>query len=143
MNDALLVSNIFLWVVTLALVVVVMALARQIGILYERVAPMGALMLDQGPKVGEMAPVFNLDSIGGGSMNKIEHWEFADEDPMDEETKQMDTAPKSVYGFGHLPYYRNVFDVLDGKAEPMCDGREGRKTVEIISSAYIKSKKDK
>lgn len=68
MNDALLVSNIFLWVVTLALVVVVMALARQIGILYERVAPMGALMLDQGPKVGEMAPVFNLDSIGGGSM---------------------------------------------------------------------------
>ena len=76
--------------------------------------------------------------IGGGSMNKIEHWEFADEDPMDEETKQMDTAPKSVYGFGHLPYYRNLFDVLDGKAEPMCDGREARKTVDIIVRSYGK-----
>lgn len=68
MNDALLVSNIFLWIVVLALVVVVLALARQIGILYERVAPMGALMMDQGPKVGEAAPLFELDSIGGGKV---------------------------------------------------------------------------
>lgn len=68
MNEALLVSNVVLWLVVLALVVVVLALARQIGILYERVAPMGALMMDQGPKVGEMAPVFNLESLGGGTM---------------------------------------------------------------------------
>lgn len=68
MNEALLVSNIFLWIVVLALVVVVLALARQIGILYERVAPMGALMMDQGPKVGEVAPVFHLDSLGGGTV---------------------------------------------------------------------------
>lgn len=68
MNEALLVSNVFLWIVVLALVVVVLALTRQIGILYERVAPMGALMLDQGPKVGEAAPVFNLDSLGGGKV---------------------------------------------------------------------------
>lgn len=68
MNDALLVSNVFLWGIVLALVVVVLALARQIGILYERVAPMGALMMDQGPKVGEVAPSFSLDSIGGGKM---------------------------------------------------------------------------
>lgn len=68
MTEALIVSNILLWVVVLALVVTVLALARQIGILYERVAPMGALMLDQGPKVGEAAPVFALDSLGGGSL---------------------------------------------------------------------------
>lgn len=68
MNDAILISNAMLWVVLLALVVVVLALARQIGILYERIAPMGALMMDQGPKVGEAAPIFNLDSIGGGKM---------------------------------------------------------------------------
>ena len=76
--------------------------------------------------------------IGGGSMNIIEHWEFADKDPMDEEVGKTDTAPKSVYGFGHLPYYRNVLDVLDGKANPMCDGREARKTVDIIMRAYGK-----
>jgi UDP-N-acetyl-2-amino-2-deoxyglucuronate dehydrogenase len=74
--------------------------------------------------------------VGGFALNKIEHWEFADEDPMDEEARRADTAPPSVYGFGHLPYYRHVFDVLDGKVEPMCTGGEARKTVEIIMKAY-------
>jgi methylamine dehydrogenase accessory protein MauD len=67
MNEAIVVSNVLLWAIVLTLVVVVLALARQIGILYERVAPMGALMMDQGPKVGEVAPAFTLDSLGGGS----------------------------------------------------------------------------
>ena len=69
MNDALMISNIFLWIVVLGLVLVVWALTRQIGVLYERVAPMGALMLDQGPKVGEQAPGFALDTIGGSVLN--------------------------------------------------------------------------
>lgn len=66
MSEALIVSNIVLWGVVLALLVVVLALSRQVGILYERIAPMGALMLDQGPKVGDSAPVFSLESLGGG-----------------------------------------------------------------------------
>lgn len=65
MTDALVVSNVLLWVVVLALLVAVLALARQIGILYERIAPMGALMLDSGPKVGEAAPAFELESLAG------------------------------------------------------------------------------
>jgi len=69
MNDALLISNIFLWLVVLALLLVVWALARQIGVLYERVAPMGALMIDQGPKVGDAAPSFSLTSIAGGTVS--------------------------------------------------------------------------
>jgi methylamine dehydrogenase accessory protein MauD len=69
MNDALLISNIFLWLVVLALLLVVWALARQIGVLYERVAPMGALMIDQGPKVGDAAPSFSLTSIAGGAVS--------------------------------------------------------------------------
>ncbi len=68
MNEALIVSNILLWVVVLALLVAVLALSRQVGILYERIAPMGALMLDHGPRVGEPAPVFGLESLGGGSV---------------------------------------------------------------------------
>lgn len=66
MSDALVVSNVLLWGVVLVLLVAVLALARQIGILYERIAPMGALMLDSGPKVGEAAPVFELESLAGG-----------------------------------------------------------------------------
>ncbi|MGE0484158.1 MAG: methylamine dehydrogenase accessory protein MauD [Gammaproteobacteria bacterium] len=65
MNTALAVAVCVLWVVVIALAVAVFALARQIGILYERVAPMGALMLDEGPKVGEQAPRFTLIALGG------------------------------------------------------------------------------
>jgi methylamine dehydrogenase accessory protein MauD len=66
MNDALVVSNLLLWLAVLALLVVVFALARQIGILHERIAPMGALMMDTGPKAGEPAPRFELATLGGG-----------------------------------------------------------------------------
>jgi methylamine dehydrogenase accessory protein MauD len=53
----------------LALTVAVFALARQIGILYERVAPMGALMMDNGPKVGAASPVFTLTDLAGRPIN--------------------------------------------------------------------------
>ena len=66
MNEALIVSNLLLWLAVLALLVAVFALSRQIGILYERIAPMGALMMDHGPKVGEAAPAFDLAALGGG-----------------------------------------------------------------------------
>jgi methylamine dehydrogenase accessory protein MauD len=72
--EPLVVAVAVLWLVVIALLVVVFALARQVGILFERVAPMGALMTDAGPKVGEASPRFDLMSldgqplaIGGGS----------------------------------------------------------------------------
>lgn len=77
--------------------------------------------------------------VGGFALNKIEHWEFNDNDSMDEEAKSSDTAPASVYGHGHLPYYRHVLNVLDDEALPMCTGKEARKTVEIIMKAYGKA----
>lgn len=63
--NGLLISNIVLWCVVLALLLAVWALARQIGILYERVAPMGALITDAGPKVGEAAPRLSVPSLAG------------------------------------------------------------------------------
>ena len=68
MNQALIVSNVLLWIAVLALLVVVIALSRQIGILYERVAPMGALMMDAGPKVGDAAPLFELSTLDGAAL---------------------------------------------------------------------------
>ena len=65
MESALLVSNMVLWIAMIALGVAVLALTRQIGILYERVAPAGALMVGQGPKVGETAPEFELENLNG------------------------------------------------------------------------------
>ena len=66
MTEALIVSNVFLWAVVVVLAVVVVALARQLGILYERVAPAGALALGKGPAVGETAPVVRAERLGGG-----------------------------------------------------------------------------
>ncbi|HRH73695.1 methylamine dehydrogenase accessory protein MauD [Zoogloea sp.] len=67
MNEALMISNVLLWVAVLAALVGLFALARQIGVLYERVAPMGALMMDTGPKVGEASPVFDLPALVGNT----------------------------------------------------------------------------
>jgi methylamine dehydrogenase accessory protein MauD len=49
-------SQILLWIVTLVLAVAVLALARQVGILHERLAPLGALAIGHGPQPGEAAP---------------------------------------------------------------------------------------
>lgn len=63
--DPMVASQLVLWVLVLVLGIAVLALARQVGILHERVAPMGALMMDTGPKVGEAAPRFDLTGLGG------------------------------------------------------------------------------
>lgn len=65
MNDALIISNLLLWMLVLALGLVVVALTRQIGLLHERIAPAGALSGKQGPQVGEPAPRFELAALSG------------------------------------------------------------------------------
>lgn len=64
--SALVVSNLLLWVAVLVLAGVVLALARQIGVLHERVAPAGALVMGDGPRVGEPAPRIEAPLLGGG-----------------------------------------------------------------------------
>lgn len=61
--DALTLSMILLWVAVIVLGLLVWALARQVGVLFERVAPMGALITDAGPAIGEAAPPMSLDAI--------------------------------------------------------------------------------
>lgn len=59
------VAMLFLMVV--ALTFGLLALGRQVGILFERVSPMGALVNDSGPEVGQQSPLFNLPSLTGGT----------------------------------------------------------------------------
>src|SRR5277367_3245553 len=56
-------------IISLALAVLVFALARQVGILHERVAPMGAMSSDKGPEVGEMAPTLSAATLDGQSVS--------------------------------------------------------------------------
>lgn len=74
--------------------------------------------------------------IGGTAVNRVEHWQFADYDDDDKLVDQASTNPPSVYGFGHEAYYRNVLDVLRGRARPDTDGRAGRKSLELILGIY-------
>jgi len=57
-----------LWVVVLCLSVAVLVLARQVGILHERLAPAGALMSAAGPGVGEHSPQLEVHAVGGSAI---------------------------------------------------------------------------
>ncbi|HYB64399.1 MAG TPA: methylamine dehydrogenase accessory protein MauD [Steroidobacteraceae bacterium] len=63
--SALAVSNVVLWALVVALAAVVLALTRQLGVLHQRIAPAGALMLNRGLSVGEPAPVLELAALDG------------------------------------------------------------------------------
>jgi methylamine dehydrogenase accessory protein MauD len=65
MTEALAVSQVALWLVVLALGATVLALARQIGVLHERVAPLGALLTDRAADVGDKAPRFEIADVAG------------------------------------------------------------------------------
>jgi len=63
--NPLLVSNVLLWLLVVVLALVVLALVRQVGVLHERITPVGALMLAKGLKVGEVAPTIPLEALSG------------------------------------------------------------------------------
>ena len=62
---SLVISNVVLWALVIALSGVVLALARQIGVLHDRIAPTGALMLAKGLTVGQPAPLVAVDDLDG------------------------------------------------------------------------------
>lgn len=81
--------------------------------------------------------------IGGVAVNEIQHWEFAEADPMDAEIANASYETTSVYGFGHPLYYNNVVDSLLGLATPETDGREGLRSLELLIAAYISARDGK
>lgn len=65
MIEALIVSNVVLWISVCVLGLVVVALTRQIGLLHERIAPVGALAVERGPAVGELAAEIAVEGLDG------------------------------------------------------------------------------
>jgi len=78
--------------------------------------------------------------IGGVAVNEIQHWEFADSRPEDEEIKSASYETSSVYGFGHPLYYDNVIKTLRGEAEPETCGREGLRSLELLIAMYLSAR---
>ena len=74
--------------------------------------------------------------VGGLAVNQIQHWEFAEPHADDEQVAAASYETSSVYGFGHPLYYDNVINVLRGEAEPETDGREGLRSLEVLTGIY-------
>ncbi|MBP7744476.1 MAG: gfo/Idh/MocA family oxidoreductase, partial [Brachymonas sp.] len=70
-------------------------------------------------------------------------WQFAESKDYDADIAQANYQTTSVYGFGHPLYYKNVVDVLRGTAEPLTDGREGLKSLELLIAAYLAARDGK
>jgi methylamine dehydrogenase accessory protein MauD len=64
----LIASQITLWIGLLTLGVVCIALARQIGVLHQRIAPAGALSLPQPLKLGDLTPEMQLSALDGSTV---------------------------------------------------------------------------
>lgn len=60
-----LVSYVVLWVVVVLEAVIILALARQVGLMAVRLGPVGARMTNQGPKIGDQAPALDATDIAG------------------------------------------------------------------------------
>jgi methylamine dehydrogenase accessory protein MauD len=62
-------SQILLWLGLLGLSLVCLVLARQIGVLHQRLAPVGALALPQRLKLGDPAPQLSLRALDGSMID--------------------------------------------------------------------------
>jgi methylamine dehydrogenase accessory protein MauD len=62
---ALALSNVIAWIAIVVLAGILLAVVRQLGVLHERIAPAGALMLAKGLKVGEAVPQVVADDLDG------------------------------------------------------------------------------
>src|SRR5882762_4258231 len=62
------VSQMLLWIVVILQGVTILALARQVGVLHDRVAPAGALLNGAGPGVGEQSPRMEVHALAGNAI---------------------------------------------------------------------------
>lgn len=74
--------------------------------------------------------------IGGLAVNEIQQWQFQDPHEDDEAVAGASYMTTSVYGFGHPLYYDNVIKVMRGEDMPETDGREGLRSLEVLSAIY-------
>jgi UDP-N-acetyl-2-amino-2-deoxyglucuronate dehydrogenase len=81
--------------------------------------------------------------IGGVAVNEIQHWEFADRRPIDQQIGDASYSTTSVYGFGHPLYYDNVVKTLRGEAGAETDGREGLTSLELLIALYLSARDGK
>ena len=75
--------------------------------------------------------------IDGFAVNRMKLWNF--NDPRDSDRtvlEQYRENPPNVYGFGHLRFLEQVVDCIANDSTAPVDGREGRRSLELITAIY-------
>lgn len=86
--------------------------------------------------VGEKGTV----RVGGVAVNDIQHWDFAEPHEDDQRVRDASYATTSVYGKGHGSYYDSLLATLRGGAPALTDGREGLRSLELLSALYLSAR---
>ncbi|WP_145577723.1 thioredoxin fold domain-containing protein [Yersinia mollaretii] len=68
MNTVIIFVLGILSVLVLLLIVAFIALSRQVGVLFERITPVGAMLNNNGPKTGEITSIYRLLSLNNGEI---------------------------------------------------------------------------
>lgn len=75
--------------------------------------------------------------IGGVAVNRIETWRFLEGEAESEVlAEQAGADPDTVYGYGHTPLYADMFNAIRNDHEPLINGEEGKKVIEIVLGIY-------
>jgi UDP-N-acetyl-2-amino-2-deoxyglucuronate dehydrogenase len=78
--------------------------------------------------------------LGGVAVNRVDHWEFAEPEADDALVRSASYETVSVYGVGHPLYYDNVIRALRGESVPQTDGREGLRSLELLTGIYLSAR---
>jgi len=78
--------------------------------------------------------------VGGMAVNQIERWEFSETRPEDAGIRESNYGTPSVYGVGHPLYYENVIASLRGEGVALTDGREGLRSLELLTGIYLSAR---
>ena len=101
-NELLIASSVLQWVALCAGGVVLLGIARQVGLLHERSAPLGAMITDHGPGIGDKAPSFSIIDVKGQKR------QVGGEDPAGHETMLLFTSPTCPVCEKLLPLAKSV-----------------------------------
>lgn len=101
-NELLIASSVLQWVALCAGGIVLLGIARQVGLLHERSAPLGAMITDHGPGIGDKAPTFSIIDVKGQKR------QIGGEDAAGDETMLLFTSPTCPVCEKLLPLVKSV-----------------------------------
>lgn len=74
---------------------------------------------------------------GGMSVNHMDVWNVdGEEDLLEQIQRECNENPENVYGFGHVPLYKNMIEAIQNDQDPLVDGKAGRRALEMVLAMY-------